>query len=64
MIANLFQSLIDRGVEYVLISGRATVLYGAATFSEDIDPWIAFGYDRRRGVTTLTHGAAFNKCLS
>ena len=40
MIANFFQSLSDRGVEYLLISGQATVLYGAATFSEDIDLWI------------------------
>jgi hypothetical protein len=40
MIANFFQSLSDRDVEYLLISGQATVLYGAATFSEDIDLWI------------------------
>jgi hypothetical protein len=41
MIGNFFQSLEDHGVEYLLISGQATVLYGAATFSEDIDLWIA-----------------------
>ena len=41
MIANFFQSLNAAGVEYLLISGQATVLYGAATFSEDIDLWIA-----------------------
>ena len=40
MIANFFQSLERHGVEYLLISGQATVLYGAATFSEDIDLWI------------------------
>ncbi|HZI32849.1 MAG TPA: hypothetical protein VFF11_10945, partial [Candidatus Binatia bacterium] len=40
MIANFFQNLEQRGVEYLLISGQATVLYGAATFSEDIDLWI------------------------
>lgn len=40
MIANFFQSLSARGVEYLLISGQATILYGAATFSEDIDLWI------------------------
>jgi hypothetical protein len=40
MIANFFQSLNARDVEYLLISGQATVLYGAATFSEDIDIWI------------------------
>jgi hypothetical protein len=40
MIANFFQNLNSSGVEYLLISGQATVLYGAATFSEDIDIWI------------------------
>ena len=40
MIANFFQSLNRNGVEYLLISGQATVLYGAATFSEDIDLWV------------------------
>ncbi len=40
MIANFFQSLSDHGVQYLLMSGQATVLYGAATFSEDIDLWI------------------------
>jgi len=40
MIASFFQSLETHGVEYLLISGQATVLYGAATFSEDIDLWV------------------------
>ncbi len=40
MIANFFHSLEEHGVEAMLISGQATVLYGAATFSEDIDLWI------------------------
>jgi hypothetical protein len=40
MIANFFHSLDRNGVEHLLISGQATVLYGAATFSEDIDLWI------------------------
>jgi hypothetical protein len=40
MIANFFQSLDRNQVGYLLISGQATVLYGAATFSEDIDLWI------------------------
>ncbi len=40
MIKSFFQSLKDNKVEYLLISGQATVLYGAATFSEDIDIWI------------------------
>jgi hypothetical protein len=40
MIGNFFQSLERHDVEYLLISGQATVLYGAATFSEDIDVWL------------------------
>jgi hypothetical protein len=40
MIASFFRSLETRGVGYLLISGQATVLYGAATFSEDIDLWV------------------------
>jgi hypothetical protein len=40
MIASFFQSLEAHGVAYLLISGQATVLYGAATFSEDIDLWV------------------------
>jgi len=27
-------------VEYLLISGQAAVLYGAATFSGDVDIWV------------------------
>jgi hypothetical protein len=34
MIASFFQSLEREGVAYLLISGQAAVLYGAATFSE------------------------------
>lgn len=40
MIANFFQNLNASKIEYLLISGQATVLYGAATFSEDIDLWL------------------------
>jgi len=40
MIASFFQHLEQTGTEYLLISGQATILYGAATFSEDIDLWI------------------------
>ena len=40
MIESFFQSLERHGVEYLLISGQATVLYGAATFSEDVDLWV------------------------
>ncbi len=37
---NLFRSFERSGVEYLLISGQASVLYGAATFSEDVDLWV------------------------
>lgn len=40
MIANFFRSLEAHRVAYLLISGQATILYGAATFSEDVDLWI------------------------
>src|SRR5688572_23713533 len=40
MIASFFQSLEFSRVEYLLISGQATILYGAATFSEDVDLWV------------------------
>ena len=36
----LFRSFERFGVEYLLISGQASVLYGAATFSEDVDVWM------------------------
>jgi hypothetical protein len=54
MIANFFQSLDRNGVEHLLISGQATVLYGAATFSEDIDLWIKpAGENRDRFIAAL-----------
>lgn len=54
MIANFFQNLNRSGVEYLLISGQATVLYGAATFSEDIDLWInPTEKNRERFIVTL-----------
>jgi hypothetical protein len=40
MIASFFQRLESAKVAYLLISGQATILYGAATFSEDVDLWI------------------------
>jgi hypothetical protein len=36
----LFKAFERAGLEYMLISGQATVLYGAAMFSEDVDIWI------------------------
>lgn len=37
---NLFRRFEKCAVEYLLISGQASVIYGAATFSEDVDIWI------------------------
>ncbi|MGH7321709.1 MAG: hypothetical protein ACRELA_19080 [Candidatus Rokuibacteriota bacterium] len=37
---SLFRSFERFEVAYLLISGQAAILYGAATFSEDIDIWI------------------------
>jgi hypothetical protein len=39
----LIQSLEQKRVEYLLIGGQASILYGAATFSEDIDIWLRPG---------------------
>jgi hypothetical protein len=41
MIQNFFRKLEEFAVRYLLISGQAAVLYGASTFSEDIDLWLA-----------------------
>ena len=41
MIKNFFLTLNKSNIRYMLISGQATVLYGAATFSEDIDLWVS-----------------------
>jgi hypothetical protein len=35
-----FRSFERFRVEYLLISGQAAILHGAATFSEDVDLWI------------------------
>lgn len=40
MIASFFQHLEENEVRWLLISGQATILYGAATFSEDVDLWV------------------------
>jgi hypothetical protein len=40
MIASFFQHLEEHEVRWLLISGQATILYGAATFSEDVDLWV------------------------
>ena len=38
---SFFRSLETEAVRYLLISGQASILYGAATFSEDVDLWVA-----------------------
>jgi hypothetical protein len=40
MIKNFFHGLNSSSISYLLISGQAAVLYGGATFSEDIDLWV------------------------
>jgi len=37
---SFFRSLEREAVRYLLISGQAAILYGAAMFSEDVDLWI------------------------
>lgn len=37
---SFFRSLEDESVRYLLISGQASILYGAAMFSEDVDLWV------------------------
>ncbi len=37
---NFLNSLEKEGVRYLLISGQACVLYGASSFTEDIDLWV------------------------
>jgi hypothetical protein len=37
---SFFQNLEREAVRYILISGQASILYGAAMFSEDVDLWI------------------------
>lgn len=40
MIRSFFQHLEDQAVDWLLVSGQATILYGAAMFSEDVDLWV------------------------
>lgn len=40
MTRSFFQRLEEHRVAYLLISGQASVLYGAAEFSEDVDLWV------------------------
>lgn len=40
MTASFFRQLEQHQVDWLLVSGQASILYGAATFSEDIDLWV------------------------
>jgi len=40
MIKKFFHGLNSKNISYLLISGQASILYGASTFSEDIDLWV------------------------
>ena len=63
MIESFFRDLDASGVNYLLISGQASVLYGAATFSEDIDLWLEpsqANLERFRSVLSA-HEARFYK---
>jgi len=54
MTRNFFRQLKADKVRYLLISGQATVLYGAATFSEDLDIWLCpQNANRQRFVKAL-----------
>jgi len=57
MIKNFFRGLNASGTRYLLISGQAAVIYGAATFSEDIDLWVspeAENWEKFRAVLAKT----------
>ncbi len=56
MIGNFFRSLDREGVAYLLINGQAAILYGAATFSEDIDLWIEPTDANARRLLAALHG--------
>jgi hypothetical protein len=50
MIEGFFRSLERESVAYLLISGQAAVLYGAAVFSEDVDLWVRPTPDNARAM--------------
>ena len=44
----LFQSFDREQLEYLLIGGQATVIYGAADFTQDVDIWVRLHPDNFR----------------
>jgi len=63
MIESFFQSLEQERVAYLLISGQATILYGAAMFSEDIDLWVEPSVSNIEPLRRVMHavGATYYK---
>lgn len=63
MIASFFRHLEEHEVRWLLISGQATILYGAATFSEDVDLWIDPESKNLERMTRALHasGASYYK---
>ncbi len=62
MMRSFGPSFRSHGVDFLLISGQATVLYGASTFSEDIDLWVrptAGNLDRLRRALRALHARAY-----
>lgn len=59
----LIRTLDASGLEYLLIGGQASIAYGAATFSEDVDLWIAPEQDNvgRLQAALAACGARFHK---
>ena len=55
---NFFQALEQHQVRYLLISGQATVLYGASTFSEDVDLWVEPTVANWRRLRAALHQAS------
>jgi len=52
---SFFRNLERDAVRYLLISGQASILYGAATFSEDVDLWIEPTADNIGRFTAALH---------
>jgi hypothetical protein len=58
MIASFFRHLDQHHVDWLLVSGQATILYGAATFSEDIDLWVEPSADNLERLTAALRASA------
>src|SRR5438132_9381810 len=54
----LFQNFDREHVEYLLIGGQATIIYGAADFTQDVDIWVRPDADNFR---RLLRALAFSR---